>query len=655
VIPRSNPSQADSPRLDWCLGALLFVGSLAAYLRTLRPSFNWLDASELTTAAYHLGIGHNPGYPTYMLIGHLFSRLPFGSVAYRMNFMSAFFGALAVALLYCLLRRLRVTRLPAFVAAGTFAFTATLWDLTGEAEVYTLHAALTLAAILLAVSWRAGGRDRYLYAAALLVGVSLGNHALTAMLVPALLVFAALSRGLRVFTLRRCAACLGMGLLGLSVYLYVPIRAPANPPPEVNVPHSLRGFYELVTSPGCRQLMFSLPAAQVAGRAWAFARHLAVEFGPIALLLGLLGIGVLTRRDRPFLGLLATLFALTTFYAVNYQIFDIYAYFLPCYLAWAVFLGFGAETALAWGARLIGRLVGRRQEFLTAPRQAALVAAILLTLPLWTFTTHFASVDGSRDTEAADFASNVMEVVEPGAVVIGDWWSIAPLGYLKYVEGERPDVTLSVALSSFTIKGLMEVTDLDYLSRFPAAYVVEHQTARRHVFKRKYRTMPVGRLTRVFVRRPAAPSTPRRASETAAVFEDGLGLVRTGVGRGVAHPGGVLFITHRWTRLSPALWGRYEVVTALEDQDGMRIWREKTDLAHGLALPEEWEPGRAYDEEHVVFVPGDAEPGAYRVVVRVRAKDTARVLRSGGEKEVAVACVEIRPRPGEAPVCVARR
>jgi len=72
----SSTTPSPRPRRDlaaWLIPLALFVGTLAVYLRTLRPSFDWLDNSELITAAYHFGIGHNPGYPTFMLLGHLFS------------------------------------------------------------------------------------------------------------------------------------------------------------------------------------------------------------------------------------------------------------------------------------------------------------------------------------------------------------------------------------------------------------------------------------------------------------------------------------------------------------------------------------------------------------------------------------------------------
>src|SRR6476661_6636805 len=79
------------------LALLVGLIALAVYVRTLAISIIWGDSPELTAAAYNLGIPHPTGYPLYMLISHAFLRVfPFGSVAYRMNLLSALCGAGAV-------------------------------------------------------------------------------------------------------------------------------------------------------------------------------------------------------------------------------------------------------------------------------------------------------------------------------------------------------------------------------------------------------------------------------------------------------------------------------------------------------------------------------------------------------------------------------
>ena len=70
------------------------------YWRTLAPDLVGHDAGELQFVPYVFGIPHYTGYPLYLLLGKLWSFLPLGSVAWRMNLLSAVFGGLAGALAF---------------------------------------------------------------------------------------------------------------------------------------------------------------------------------------------------------------------------------------------------------------------------------------------------------------------------------------------------------------------------------------------------------------------------------------------------------------------------------------------------------------------------------------------------------------------------
>src|SRR5207244_3255003 len=58
-----------------------------------------VDSGELIVAARFLGVAHPPGFPLYLMLAHLASVVPIGNVAARVNFASAFFAALAAAML----------------------------------------------------------------------------------------------------------------------------------------------------------------------------------------------------------------------------------------------------------------------------------------------------------------------------------------------------------------------------------------------------------------------------------------------------------------------------------------------------------------------------------------------------------------------------
>lgn len=657
--PAPSVSRGDRPlRRDcpWLIPLALFAGVLAVYLRTLRPTFGWLDTSELITAAYHLGIGHNPGYPTFMLIGHLFSWLPIGSVAYRLNLMAATCGALAVVLLYLVC--LRVTRPSTSIGTGnrvasvfaalTFAFSYTFWDLTTEAEVYTLHGCFMLGVLLLLLRWRDGGRDRDLYLGWLVVGVSLGNHALTALMIPALALLVLLSRGWRELGRGRIGGCLGALLAGTMVYLYVPLRALANPPPEVNNPHSLHAFWQLISAPGSHQLMFSMGAGEVALRALGFARRTVRELGPLGIGAALLGIGVALRGNRRPAVALLVLLGIDVFYALNYDIFDIYTYFLPAYLVLAVLMAIGLQRVLAWGERGLAWLQQGREAGLTRPRRIALVAALVSYLPVWAFSANFRLVDASQDYSAEDFARNAFAVAAPNALIIGDWWSTAPLGYLKYVEGLRPDVTLSVALSSADPAGARRVLRKAFLQSYPAVYLAECQTSWKGEFKRRYAHEDIGDLMRVY---PDGKPRLRAVADPAAPafrFGGALGLIATTCEPTPVAQGAILRVTHRWKKLAPAV-EPLETLTSLQGPDGA-VWRARSELANGFYDAQTWRPGEVAQEPHLAFIPGDAPPGRYAVTVRVRSRDTRKCLEVAGEGiaeptlEVTTARVRIVPR-----------
>ena len=265
---------------------VVFV-AFGVYLKTLAPTVSFFDSGELISAAYTLGVAHPPGYPLYVLVGWLFAKLPLGSVAYRLNVMSACFAALAAMTAYYVTYALFGIRPPAdqadapnvsapverllypvmaMIAALTFAFSPTHWQQAVIAEVYSLNAFLCGLILLLLLIWHrnrrknagrpstsSGGReagDPLLYLTAFLFGLGFGNHQMIALLSVAA-VFVVLRTDWRILlrwkSLLLIVLCLG---LGFTVYLQVPIRARANPPINWGNAATLKQFTWLITREG---------------------------------------------------------------------------------------------------------------------------------------------------------------------------------------------------------------------------------------------------------------------------------------------------------------------------------------------------------------------------------------------------------------------
>ena len=75
----------------------VFLSTLAVYTLTVTTSIPFWDSGEYIATSFILGVPHPPGTPLYVLIGRLFSMLPFGNVHLMVNWLSAFASALACA------------------------------------------------------------------------------------------------------------------------------------------------------------------------------------------------------------------------------------------------------------------------------------------------------------------------------------------------------------------------------------------------------------------------------------------------------------------------------------------------------------------------------------------------------------------------------
>ena len=130
------------------------------YLWTLAPTVlfyerpDLLDAAMLQAHAYALGITQPTGYPTYTMLAHLFTYVPFGDSAYRTNLASAVFGAATVFVLFLVGLRLSGRIFAAAIGALALAVGNTFWSQAVIAEVYTLNTLFVSLVILVLLVWR---------------------------------------------------------------------------------------------------------------------------------------------------------------------------------------------------------------------------------------------------------------------------------------------------------------------------------------------------------------------------------------------------------------------------------------------------------------------------------------------------------------------
>jgi len=248
------PADDTSPQYKIFL-FLLLVLSWFIYLSTLSPTVFYRDTPEFVNTAFALGISHPAGFPIYSLMAKVVTFFPMGSVPFKVNLFSSLMACLALLILYAAsVSFLRVLAgkessesflWPALLPVGFLAFCLPFWSNTMLAEVYTLHTFFTGSIILALLKWKEQEDIRYLYAAALVYGLSAGNHGTVAFYLPAILIL--FFFWCRQNPWKHLSLCISFFILGFSVYAYLPIRSLTEPTFDWGNPETLKGFLFQIT------------------------------------------------------------------------------------------------------------------------------------------------------------------------------------------------------------------------------------------------------------------------------------------------------------------------------------------------------------------------------------------------------------------------
>lgn len=381
---------------------------LVIYGLTLAPDLTWAhdaqDGGELITAAVTLGVPHPPGYPIYVLIGKLFSRLPVGTVAFRFNLLSAVSMALAGGLLAAWLR-LRGTNsaavlLMAVAGAITFGLLPPVWSQATVAEVYGLNLLFVAAFLICLLGLRAP------LVAGLFLGLAIASHLSSVLLLPLALWATPRPRYVRLF----------IGLVtGLLPLLLVALFARTGSPVVWGDPRTVQGWWWLISG----QLYSANlhPPLTVADLSQSVTRT-GVWWGLLIILAGITLPRLANRHSaqpEPFLGALGLTAVFYGLFILLYQTPDAYVLTLPG-LFIVVYLLFAGLRRSWWPVAL---------------------------LPVFLLMGGFTRQNLSADQTVRPLAEAALAAAPKDAVLLtpGDR-TIFTLWYFQHVEGQRPDVTL---------------------------------------------------------------------------------------------------------------------------------------------------------------------------------------------------------------------
>jgi tetratricopeptide (TPR) repeat protein len=420
-----------------CASAVLV--SFILYVVTLCPTVYWEDSGELISAAYGLGIAHPPGHPLYVVSTRLLMEvLPLAPAA-AANVASALAASVGVGSIFGVIWLLCGGNLPSIrllaslTGALSLALARTFWSQAVIAEVYSLASMVGALLLFFLVGWAVCRRPRWLLLAAFLFGLGMANHVFLGAMVPGLVLVAWAGRRTRAGGGGRLlVAALLLILLGLSFYLYLPLRSSCDPPLDWGDPERLDRLVDHLLAREFAAEFFSLhytPEGGPLGGIVRFVRDLPDEFGIPSLCAAVVGGMALLPMPVLLLGMVAAAAGSVLFAAFAGGGPDWAAYLLPAHLIVAILAGCGLSAA----ARVLLRM-----------RARLFVALLLFPLLLGAELVAHWSESSRRGVRATIvYAGDLAGLLPERALFLTensvDYFALL---YLQQVEKERSDIAL---------------------------------------------------------------------------------------------------------------------------------------------------------------------------------------------------------------------
>lgn len=414
----------------WIL-ILSFLVPFFIYNLTLLPYVGFWDTGEFQTIAYTVDIAHPTGYPTYILLGKFFvSIFNLGTVAWRMNLLSAIYVSLGLCIFGFLIKKMSKNIILSVLIPILFSVNPYLWSIAIRADPHSLHILFVSVFMYFSYEIIAHKNINFLGPISFTTGLSLGNHMLSIFLIPSLILSYIYAKNniVQKKQYRLLLICLSLFIIGASVYVLLPITSYIKEPLTINYSlTTLQGFKRHVFGSDFQGMMTTWVNGSFNNALIYIGKLYKNAFPLYSWILIIAGFITASIKHSRFNIVITTFFLLSMYFSLRYQNASLERYFLGPFL-----------ISLLWIAVYLYELFKKRTSWIIK----STVYIFLIACIFVNYKTNYSKIDESKNTYAAEWAVSSLKEIEKDGMIFS-WWSYStPLWYVQKVEKHREDVSI---------------------------------------------------------------------------------------------------------------------------------------------------------------------------------------------------------------------
>ncbi len=437
-------------KINIYLIASVFI-PLAIYLLTFSRENGFADSGLFSAAVVDLAIPLPPGYPTYLIIGYLFTKLPF-SLNTNLYLISILASCITLTLIFLSVKLLcgkninQFTNLAAFITTVSVAFSYQFWSGTINIESFPLTITFIFLILFLLLKTREliikndykfnQKIKKMILIISIVLGIGSGlNPIIVFSLIP-IAIFALFFKDVLIknkkFILSNILIIL---IITTLLYLYLPLRAQQNPYLNFGNPTTLSSIWDVMSGKGfvsksesTEIIGFTLNFKILLKTLSHYFEILLIQFNPLLLLLS--AIGMLSLKNRTSLLLMLISILLTSsILGILYISGNQEYWFLPSFIALALFFGVAINNLASKTYSKIPQL----------PEKLLIFFAITISLlPLFFW---FNYLNRASNNITSTYIANLYSGIANNAILIGGGNIFeGQTAYAKFVSKTRPDI-----------------------------------------------------------------------------------------------------------------------------------------------------------------------------------------------------------------------